>query len=203
MDVEPVVDRVRAAAGAPRSGGQPADGRATSDPSPRRGDPVQVRPDPRDPRLVVEREVVKLVVQRPALAGPLFDGLGEECFTSPAYVAVRSAVAKAGGAARAGGGREWVAAIQEAAETDSVRELVTELAVEPMQSLDEEDTRYAQALLVRLEEMALTRRIEELKSKVQRLNPVDQAEEYNRKFGELIALEGQRKGLRGRAVGEL
>ena len=29
------------------------------------------------------------------------------------------------------------------------------------------------------------------------------AEEYNRKFGELIALEGQRKGLRGRAVGEL
>jgi DNA primase len=204
MDVEPVLDRVRAAAGgAPRPGPQPADGRAAQEPSPRRRDPVQARPDPRDPRLVVEREVAKLVVQRPALAGPVFDGLGEECFTSPAYAAIRSAVAKAGGAARASGGREWVAAVQEAAETDSVRELVTELAVEPMQSLDEEDTRYAQALLVRLEEMALTRRIEELKSKVQRLNPVDQAEEYNRRFGELIALEGQRKGLRGRAVGEL
>jgi DNA primase len=204
MDVEPVLERVRAAAGgAPRPGGQSAEGRAVQEPPPRRRDPVQVRPDPRDPRLVVEREVAKLVVQRPALAGPVFDGLGEECFTSPAYAAVRSAVAKAGGAVRATGGREWVATVQEAAETDSVRDLVTELAVEPMQSLDEEDTRYAQALLVRLEEMALTRRIEELKSRVQRLNPVEQAEEYNRRFGELIALEGQRKGLRGRAVGEL
>jgi DNA primase len=204
MDVEPVIERVRAAAGgASRSGGPAADGRATPEQPPRRRDPVQVRPDPRDPGLVVEREIAKLAVQRPALAGPVFDGLGEECFTSPTYAAVRSAVAKAGGAARAPGGRDWVTAVQEAAETDSVRELVTELAVEPMQSLDEEDTRYAQALLVRLEEMALTRRIEELKSKVQRLNPVDQAEEYNRRFGELIALEGQRKGLRGRAVGEL
>ena len=141
--------------------------------------------------------------QRPALAGPLFDGLGQECFTAPAYSAVQAAVAKAGGAARSAGGAEWVARLGEAAETDSIRDLMTELAVEPMQAVDESDVRYAEALLVRLEEMALTRRVQELKSRLQRLNPVENADEYNRMFGELIELERQKKGLRSKAVGEL
>jgi DNA primase len=200
MEVEPVLDRVRrgSARSSPsrddRHGGG-RDQRQVQNPQP--------RPDPRDPGLVVEREVAKLVVQRPALAGPVFDALGEECFTSPAYAAVRAAVAKAGGAARATGGAEWVASVQETAETDSVRDLVTELAVEPMQSIEDDDPRYAEALLVRLEEMALTRRIQELKSRLQRLNPVEQAEDYNRMFGELIVLERQKKGLRAQSVGEL
>ena len=196
MEVEPVLTRVR------RSSGAGGGGDFGEEPPSRRRS-AEVRPDPRDPSLVVEREAVKLVVQRPALAGPVFDGLGEECFTSPAYAAVRAAVAKSGGAARATGGAEWVAKIQESAETDSVRELVTELAVESMQSVDDGDPRYAEALLMRLEEMALTRRIQELKSKVQRLNPVEHAEEYNRLFGELIALETQKKGLRGRGADDL
>jgi DNA primase len=192
MEVEPVLDRVRHGAAGPPQPRQPP---------PRRG--AVPLPDPRDPRLIVEREVAKLVVQRPALAGPKFDGLGEECFTAPAYAAVRAAVAKAGGASRATGGQEWVGAVQEAAETDAVRDLVTELAVEPMQSVEDDDARYANALLVRLDEMALTRRIQELKSRLQRLNPVEQAEEYNRMFGELIVLERRKKGLREQAMGEL
>jgi DNA primase len=162
----------------------------------RRTQTPQQRPDPRDPRLIVEREAAKLVVQRPALAGPVFDGLGVECFTSPAYAAIAAAVAKAGGAARAVGGPGWVAAVQEGAETDAVRDLATELAVEPMQSVDDGDPRYAKALLLRLQEMALTRRIQELKSRLQRLNPIESAEDYNRLFGELIVLERQKKGLR-------
>jgi DNA primase len=199
MEVEPVLDRVRRGQG--RAPQRPDEREAQERGG--RGSTAQVRPDPRDPRLVVEREAAKLVVQRPALAGPVFDALGEECFTSPAYAAVRAAVAKAGGAARAKTGPEWVAGLQESAETDSIRELVTELAVEPMQSVEDDDPRYAEALLVRLEEMALTRRIQELKSRLQRLNPVDQAEEYNRMFGELIVLERQKKGLRAQAVGDL
>jgi DNA primase len=195
MEVEPVLDRVRHGSG----GGAE---RSREREAPRRRE-APVLPDPTDPRLVVEREAAKLVVQRPALAGPVFDGLGEECFTSPAYAAVAAAVAKAGGAARSGGGSEWVAKLAETAETDSIRDLVTELAVEQLQSVDEADPRYAEALLVRLEEMALTRRIQELKSRLQRLNPVESAAEYNRMFGELIELERQKKGLRAKAVGEL
>ncbi|HVV74755.1 MAG TPA: DNA primase [Mycobacteriales bacterium] len=195
MEVEPVLQRVR-------HGGGTTPVPATEAQQRRRQQAAPL-PDPRDPRLVVEREVAKLVVQRPALAGPLFDGLGAECFTSPAYAAVQAAVAKAGGAARSGGGAEWVAKLAEVSETDSIRELVTELAVEPLQTSDEADPRYAEALLVRVEEMALTRRIQELKSRLQRLNPVENADEYNRMFGELIELERQKKGLRAKAVGEL
>jgi DNA primase len=203
MEVEPVLERVRH--GSPRGSAprQEQGARANGSRTPGQRPALQPRPDPRDPGLVVEREVAKLVVQRPALAGPVFDALGEECFTSPAYAAVRAAVAKAGGASRATAGAEWVASVQETAETDSVRDLVTELAVEPMQSIEDDDPRYAEALLVRLEEMALTRRIQELKSRLQRLNPVEQAEDYNRMFGELIVLERQKKGLRGREIGEL
>ena len=195
MEVEPVLQRVRHGAGGAAA---PAD----RDAAPRRRAAPAI-PDPADPRLVVEREVAKLVVQRPTLAGPVFDGLGEECFTSPAYAAVAAAVAKASGAARSAGGPEWVSKLAETAETDSIRDLVTELAVEPLQSVDEADPRYAEALLIRLEEMALTRRIQELKSKLQRLNPVESATEYNRMFGELIELERHKKGLRAKAVGEL
>jgi DNA primase len=199
MEVEPVLSRVR-------RGSQSAEARddraAVTQRGQRPSAAEQQRPDPRDPRLIVEREVAKLVVQRPALAGPVFDGLGDECFTSPAYAAVRAAVAKAGGAARATSGNEWVAKVQEGAETDAVRDLVTELAVEPMQSRQDDDVRYAGALLIRLEEMALTRRIQELKSRLQRLSPVEQAEDYNRMFGELIVLERQKKGLGGHGLSE-
>jgi DNA primase len=198
MEVEPVLDRVRH--GSAASGGDRTERRGDAEPRAAvRPDP-RSRPDPRDPSLVVEREVAKLVVQRPALAGPVFDALGDECFTAPAYAAVRAAVAKAGGATRAAAGNEWVAKVQEAAEVDAVRELVTELAVEPMQSRQDDDPVYAQALLTRLEEMALTRRIQELKSRLQRVNPVEQAEDYNRMFGELIMLERQKKGLRERGA---
>ncbi|MDQ1696825.1 MAG: primase [Frankiaceae bacterium] len=178
------------------------DGRPGQRPT-RRPQQAAARPDPRDPRLVIEREVLKLAVQRPALAGPVFDGLDKECFTAPAYVAVRAAVTAAGGTATAVAGAAWVERVQADAETDSVRDLVTELAVEPMQTNDEDDPRYAGSLLARLQEMALTRRISDLKSRVQRVNPVESPEEYNRLFGELIVLERNKIGLRDRAMGTL
>jgi len=164
---------------------------------------ADARPDPRDPGLVVEREVMKLAIQRPALLGPEFDALDDVVFRSPAYAAVRAAVAKAGGTTSAAAGPAWVAKVQEAAETDSVRDLVTELAVEAPQTREEDDPRYASALVARLEEMALTRQIQELKSRLQRLNPIDEATEYNRLFGELIVLEQRKKGLRERSVGAI
>jgi DNA primase len=133
----------------------------------------------------------------------VFDALPDDAFTSPAYVAVRAAIRAAGGTATAASGAAWVGKVQEAGETDAVRDLVTELAVEPMQSTDEDDPRYAASLLARLQEMALTRRITDLKSRVQRVNPVESPEEYNRLFGELILLERNKIGLRERAIGAL
>ncbi len=191
MDEQAVLARVRGGAGpgeeqTPRRAARPA---------------AASRPDPRDPGLVVEREVMKLAVQRPAMLGPEFDALDVVVFTAPAYAAVRAGVAKAGGTATAVGGTQWVTRVRDAAETDAVRDLVTELAVEPLQTVDEEDQRYASSLVARLEEMALTRQIQELKGRLQRLNPVEQATEYNRAFGELIVLEQRKKALRERGVG--
>ena len=197
MDEQAVLAKVRGGdAGSGQSGGQ-------QQRQPRRQAQPAARPDPRDPGLIVEREVAKLAVQRPALLGPEFDALDAVVFTAPAYAAVRTAVAKAGGAAIAVGGPDWVTKLQEVAETDSVRDLVTELAVEALQIKDESDPRYAGSLVARLEEMALTRQIQELKSRLQRLNPVEAATEYNRLFGELIVLEQRKKGLRERGIGGL
>ena len=190
MDEQGVLDRVLGGEARPdaRGGGR------------RRPEP---RPDPRDPGLIVEREVLKLAIQRPALLGPVFDALDAACFTAPAYAAVRSAVEAAGGTTAAVAGTVWVEKVAGGAETDSVRDLVTELAVEALQTNDEEDPRYAGSLLARLQEMALTRRITELKSRVQRVNPVEKPEEYNRLFGELIVLERSKIDLRERALGSL
>jgi DNA primase len=150
----------------------------------------------------VEREVLKLAVQRPVLAGPVFDALPAEVFTHPAYGAVRELIGTAGGAA-AGGDDAWVSRLREQAPDDPVRALVTELAVEPLRSTGEADERYAGALLARVQELATTRRIAELKSRLQRLNPLEHPEECNRLFGELVALEQHRRGLREQAIGAL
>jgi DNA primase len=60
---------------------------------------------------------------------------------------------------------------------------------------------YAAEHVYRLQEVTAQRRIAELKSKIQRTNPVEQATEYNRMFGDLIALEAHARTLREKAIG--
>ena len=96
-----------------------------------------------------------------------------------------------------------MARVDDAAADDVVRRLARELAVEPLPSDEAALTRYATEVLARLEELAATRRIAELKSRLQRLNPVEESGQYNRLFGELVALESHRRALRERAIGAL
>jgi DNA primase len=42
-----------------------------------------------------------------------------------------------------------------------------------------------------------------LKGRLQRMNPVEQADEYMRMFGKMLALEQQARSLRERAMGGL
>ena len=63
-----------------------------------------------DPVVEVEREALKLAVQRPALCGPEFDALGADAFTAPVHSAVFELIAACGGTTgerrqRAGVGR--------------------------------------------------------------------------------------------------
>jgi DNA primase len=49
----------------------------------------------------------------------------------------------------------------------------------------------------------VNRQIAALKSKLQRINPVEQPDEHGRLFGELVGLEQTRRGLREQAIGAL
>jgi DNA primase len=93
--------------------------------------------------------------------------------------------------------------LRDEAPNDEVRNMITRLAVEPPRSGQDSDGRYATSLLARIQELQLTREIARLKSKLGRLNPVDHQEDYNRLFGDLVALEQQRRVLRERAIGSL
>jgi DNA primase len=162
--------------------------------------------DPADPVTNVERQALKLAVQRPALSGPVFDALGAEAFTMPVHAAVYELIAKCGGVATARGGPEWAARLRDAAPGDSARVFVTGLAVEPLEAPGadgEPDARYADGVLARLEELNVSRQIAAVKSRLQRMNPVEEQAAYNRLFGDLVALEQRRKVLFGRTEGAI
>ncbi len=188
MDVEPVTRAVAAAAG--RQGGAVA-------PAPR------AAPDANDPRVLVEREALKLAIQEPVLAGPAFDALEADVYLHPLHVAVRTAVTAAGGASSAVGGVNWVEAVRDACDDLGAKALVGELAVQPLMVDGDPDPRYVTITLARLQLHAVSRRIADLKSKLQRINPVTNQDDHLRLFGELVSLEGQARALRERTVGGL
>lgn len=204
MDVDTVTSAVADAgkrAGRDHDGTSQEEGRTRAAPGRRREGPPG--PDSPDPAVQVEREVLKLAIQRPALAGPAFDAVETDAFTVPQYAAVRAAVAEAGGAASGVAGPSWVTRLQQSMRDDEAGSLVTALAVEPPRSDSEPGERYAEAQLARLEELSVTRSVSELKSRLQRLDPVEHQRDYNKLFGELVALEQRRRVLRERAIGGL
>ncbi|GAA1201782.1 DNA primase [Prauserella alba] len=200
QDEAMVVRRVRESAGAPV--------KASPRKPPSRGAdaehgeaPAFARPDPRDPERTAQREVLKAALQEPALAGPQYDTLPEDAFTHPAYVAVHRAVLAAGGTASGLSGPALLEAAAQHAENPGVASLLSELAVEPPQSVGEADARYVQSMFSAVQENLVGRQIGELKSKLQRLSPVDAPDEYRDLFGDLVALEEYRKALKGQAAG--
>ena len=150
---------------------------------------------------LVEREVLKIALQLPGVAGPQFDALAEEAFLLPVHRQLRRAIADAGGTAAAVSGPSWTAAVEAHLPDEVMRNGVHALTVEPLRSGAETQDRYADAVLYRMHEMVAGRQVAALKSRLQRINPLEQADEHARLFGELISLESYRRGLRERAIG--
>ena len=125
----------------------------------RRGAAGDARYDPSDPVVQVEREALKLAVQRPGLCGPEFDALGAEAFTVPAHAAVFRLIAESGGTSTAADGRDWAARLRDDAPNDRARAFITRLAVEPPQLTGEPDARYVDSVLARVGELAVSREI--------------------------------------------
>jgi DNA primase len=188
MDERYILERVRQASGSSREA---------------RGTTGQARRpyDRSDPVLQVEREALKLAVQWSALTGPEFDTLGAAAFTSPAHAAVFELITACGGVGSAGAARDWAAALLEAAPDDEARGFVRGLVVEPLKVSGEPDEKYADAVIARVGELAVSRQLAIVKAKLQRTNPEEDQAAYGRMFGELVALEQRRKWLLERAAG--
>ncbi|KKF01449.1 DNA primase, partial [Mycolicibacterium obuense] len=159
------------------------------------------RPDPADPTLWPQREALKSALQYPALAGPVFDSLAAESFTHPGYTAVRAAIEAAGGTAGGLTGAQWIEAVREHAASPAAANLVNELGVEAINADDERLPRYIGSVLARLQEVWIGRQIAEVKSKLQRMSPVEQGDEYHALFGDLVAMEAYRRSLLEQASG--
>ncbi|MEZ0360194.1 DNA primase [Mycobacterium sp. SA01] len=161
------------------------------------------RPDPRDPTLWPQREALKAALQYPALAGPVFDSLTVESFTHPGYAAVRIAIEAAGGTSSGIVGGQWIDTVRERAGAPLTEGLITELGVEAIRVEEEEKLpRYVGSVLARLQEVWVGRQVAEVKSKLQRMSPVEQGDEYHALFGDLVALEAYRRSLLEQASGD-
>ena len=197
VDIEEARAEVRRAAQRPSRQDQRPALPATEPATP----PRQQAPDLRDPRFSIERETLKLVIQHPAAVGRSAVDVGGNDFTHPTYRAVWELVAAAGGAAAGVGDSGWATRLRDAAADPAVSSAISALGVEPLRTAKEPDQTYVAAHVYRLLELTAMRRIADLKSRLQRTNPVEHTADYNRMFGELVALEQHRRSMRELAVG--
>lgn len=199
-DVAQVIGRVREEAGpanpvpAVPAGhrGAPATSRAA----------VAERPNPRDPVLWSQREALKAALQYPALAARCSTLLSAESFTHPGYVAVRAAIETAGGTLIGDDRRAVDRTGPRPCGDPGGRRTDQRAGCETIKVDDEERLpRYIGGVLARLQEVWVGRQIAEVKSKLQRMSPVEQGDEYHALFGDLVALEAHRRSLLEQASG--
>ncbi|MFD5103557.1 DNA primase [Streptomyces albidochromogenes] len=158
----------------------------------------------RSPAHRTERELLKLALQRPELVSPAFDAYGADEFTAPPYAAVRQVIEEAGGAEQGAlNASDYLAQVREAAPNDTVRALVTELAVEPImrKSVDEI---YAGEQLIRVRLRAVDRRILDVQGTLARLGgPHADPEQLAAVQNELWVLQQYAQSLRNHGAAAL
>ena len=157
------------------------------------------RPDPKDERLLGIREVLKLGLQEPELAGQIFDLMPPESFVHPTYIAIVNAMAAAGGAAQAKSGSGWLDAVSKNVPDAMGQAVVSELAVEDLQCQQERLPYYASAIMARMQERWVSNEVAELRAQMQRMRPDEDKEAYMSTFADLTALEKYRRSLNERA----
>lgn len=150
------------------------------------------RPNPTEPTLMLEREVLKAKLQMPGLMTDWKD-IEVDAFTHPAYRELRRIIDSFGSQN-----------VQlENISDEKMRQLFTELTVEPVRTDGAVSERYVASIVARLREVLVSRKIADLKSSLQRLNPVENPDQYNEAFAQLVALETQKRGLHELAIGSL
>lgn len=150
------------------------------------------RPDPNEPKLALEREVLKVRLQMPALARQWRE-IEANAFSHPAYIRLREFLDTQ---------TDLNPIDLSHVDSEELRSFITELLVEPVRTDGEISDRYVSSITARLNEVALSRSIAEIKSTLQRLNPVENEKEYGEIFAQLVSMESKRRSLRELAFGE-
>jgi DNA primase len=146
-----------------------------------------------DPVLILEREVLKIKLQLPELAHSWVD-LEPAAFSFALYADLRNLI---------DGQTEFdIQQLLETSDRDELKSLITELIVEPIRTDGEVSDRYIVSIFARLREVALSRSIAEIKSTLQRLNPVENDAQYQEIFGQLVGMEAARRVQKELALGE-
>ncbi|MFI1866398.1 MULTISPECIES: DNA primase [Streptomyces] len=157
----------------------------------------------RSPAHRTERELLKLALQHPDLVSPAFDAYGVDEFTGPPYAAVRQTVADAGGAEQGTADSSgYLARVRDAAPNDTVRALVTELAVEAIHARTVDES-YAGVQLVQVRLRAVDRRIGEVQGTMARLGQHADPERLTAVTNELWVLQQYGQSLRNHGVAAL
>lgn len=201
VDVDEVRTEVRRAASRPARTEERRPSR-TTEPAEAPQPPRPTLPSLSDPRFLIERELLKLVIQHPSGVGRTTTHVTASDFTHPTFQGVWEAVTAAGGPAAGADDPGWSNKVRGAATEPAVSAAITELGVEPVRGTSDPNPTFAVAYVYRLQELTTSRRIADVKARLQRTNPVDQALDYNRMFGELVMLEQHRRKLREGAVGQ-
>jgi DNA primase len=150
------------------------------------------------PQFADEREALKAIVQHPHVAARYADDLDDNDFTHPISRLIWQHVEKMTWPTQPDA--NWLPRLADTIEDEDARRILSIAAVEPMRARESNSAAVVSAVLIRLQLLTLGRRITEVKSKLQRTNPIEQADVYNRMFGELIALEQQFRQLRDRSL---
>ncbi|MGV9252513.1 DNA primase [Streptomyces sp. NPDC003697] len=158
----------------------------------------------RNPVYATERELLKLALQRPELVSPAFDAYGIDEFTAAPYAAVRRTIMDAGGAELGvHDPQEYLVRVREAAPDDTVRAMVTELAVEAIMLRKDADETYAGAQLVTVRRRAVERRIRDVQSALTRLGTGGDPAQLAAVQNELWVLQQYDQALRERGAAAL
>ncbi|MGW7486795.1 DNA primase [Streptomyces sp. NPDC054786] len=213
LDTQFVVRRVSQLARWARERGRdggPEQGRQQRGGRPPAAEQARPAPGPRGPALNlrspahrVERELLKLALQRPDLVSPAFDAYGADEFTAPPYAVVRQCIEDAGGTAAGANDSAYVPRVREAAPDDTVRAMVTELAVEPLHTRRDPDDAYAGVQLVAVRLAAVNQRVTEIRGTLQRLGPRADPEHLAAVQNELWVLQQYGQSLRERGYAAL
>ena len=146
-----------------------------------------------DPVLMLEREVLKVRLQLPTLATSWVD-LESNAFSFTLYNQLRVLLDNQG---------EFnTQELIDKADSEELKSLITELVVEPIRTDGEVSDRYINSIFARLREVALSRSIAEIKSTLQRLNPVENEVQYQEIFTQLVGMEAARRVQKELALGE-